>query len=246
MLFWLWRWVGSMQGGTRDRQCRRLACRLAIASTRAFNDSPAPCLCSAVASHPVFSVKGWDPTRSAREALLLLKAFLEVGWVALWVAWCKEEGCCVACWWWLLLTSRWAWGAKVEGHACSCKCLECCCVPQDTRVAPAFGSTQEHARVDFSSDRNTTSSAAYLPVEVGCGWCCWLRLSCLTTRGWALSNGMLLTKLEALAPLCSCIWFAKPNCHLVIGMQVLLAKLEALTGTEAAAQSMQQYEEMYR
>ena len=35
-------------------------------------------------------------------------------------------------------------------------------------------------------------------------------------------------------------------CHLVIGMQVLLAKLEALTGTEAAAQSMQQYEEMYR
>lgn len=32
----------------------------------------------------------------------------------------------------------------------------------------------------------------------------------------------------------------------MIGMQVLLAKLEALTGTEAAAQSMQQYEEMYR
>lgn len=28
--------------------------------------------------------------------------------------------------------------------------------------------------------------------------------------------------------------------------QVLLAKLEALTGTEAAAQSMQQYQEMYR
>ncbi|KAI7841707.1 hypothetical protein COHA_004574 [Chlorella ohadii] len=82
---------------------------------------------SAVASHPVFSVKGWDPTRSAREALLLLKAFLE-----------------------------------------------------------------EHARVDFSSERNTSSSAAYLPVEV------------------------------------------------------LLAKLEALTGTEAAAQSMQQYQEMYR
>jgi len=26
---------------------------------------------------------------------------------------------------------------------------------------------QEHARVDFSSERNTSSSAAYLPVEVG-------------------------------------------------------------------------------
>ncbi len=36
--------------------------------------------CSAVASHPLFSIKGWDPTRSARDALLLLKAFLEVGW----------------------------------------------------------------------------------------------------------------------------------------------------------------------
>lgn len=33
--------------------------------------------------------------------------------------------------------------------------------------APAL--PQEHARVDFSSERNTSSSAAYLPVEVGWG-----------------------------------------------------------------------------
>ncbi|PSC72558.1 baculoviral IAP repeat-containing 6-like isoform X2 isoform A [Micractinium conductrix] len=85
-------------------------------------------LLSAVASHPLFSLQGWDPTRSAREALLLLKAFLE-----------------------------------------------------------------EHARVDFESERNAAGqAAAYLPVEV------------------------------------------------------LLAKLEALTGTAAAAQSLEQYREMYR
>lgn len=34
--------------------------------------------------------------------------------------------------------------------------------------------------------------------------------------------------------------------NLCTPLQVLLAKLEALTGTEAAAQSMQQYQEMYR
>lgn len=36
------------------------------------------CVCSAVASHPLLALKGWDPTRSAREVLLLLKQFLEV------------------------------------------------------------------------------------------------------------------------------------------------------------------------
>lgn len=83
---------------------------------------------SAVASHPLFSIKDWDPTRSARDALLLLKAFLE-----------------------------------------------------------------EHARVDFDSARNAAGqSAAYL------------------------------------------------------GVEVMLAKLEALTGTAAAAQSLLQYQEMYR
>ncbi|KAL4444357.1 hypothetical protein ABPG75_012094 [Micractinium tetrahymenae] len=82
---------------------------------------------SAVASHPLFSVKGWDPTRSARDALLLLKAFLE-----------------------------------------------------------------KNARVDFESARNAAGPYVYLPVEV------------------------------------------------------LLAKLEALTGTAAAAQSLQQYQEMYK
>lgn len=82
---------------------------------------------SAVASHPLFSVRGWDPTRPARDALLLLKAFLE-----------------------------------------------------------------KNARVDFGSPRNVAGPLAYLPVEV------------------------------------------------------LLAKLEALTGTAAAAQSLQQYQDMYR
>ncbi|EFN57878.1 hypothetical protein CHLNCDRAFT_141888 [Chlorella variabilis] len=80
----------------------------------------------AVASHPLFAIKGWDPTLSARDALLLLKQFLE-----------------------------------------------------------------EHARVDFASARNA-GPYAYLPVEG------------------------------------------------------LLAKLEALTGTAAAAQSLSQYQEMYR
>lgn len=56
----------------------------------------------------------------------------------------------------------------------------------------------------------------------------------------------LLTKLDA--------WCSPPHpipshptrSHPPHSLQVLLAKLEALTGAEAAAQSLQQYQEMYR
>ena len=47
-----------------------------------------------MASHPLFSLRGWDPTRSARDALLLLKAFLEVHTACL-AAWLPG---CLAAW----------------------------------------------------------------------------------------------------------------------------------------------------
>lgn len=66
--------------------------------------------------------------------------------------------------------------------------------PKQSHPTPtSLSLKQEHARVDFESERNAAGqAAAYLPVEV------------------------------------------------------LLAKLEALTGTAAAAQSLEQYREMYR
>ena len=33
---------------------------------------------SALASHPMFTLEGWDPFQPAKEALLSIKAFLEV------------------------------------------------------------------------------------------------------------------------------------------------------------------------
>lgn len=133
---------------------------------------PCPLPCSprsAVASHPVFSIKGWDPTRSAREALLLLKAFLEVR----------------AAWSCLLLRVFLSWRKAAQGFACPARRFMCCLsqhacgavglCPTAAPLPPAAHppavpcarAWQEHARVDFESGRNASPTAAYLPVEVG-------------------------------------------------------------------------------
>jgi hypothetical protein len=141
-----------------------------------------------VASHPVFNIRGWDPTFSARDVLLLLKQFL-----------------------------------------------------------------QTHARIDFESPRNA-APLAYLPVEVRLMFRAAKVVADVTPTG----------PLHAVQLYCSVTTGAHPPPHLFSApplphaspppqslavprpSQVLLAKLEALTGAAAAAQSMQQFQEMYR
>ena len=91
--------------------------------------------------------------------------------------------------------------------------------------------------MDFESGRNAGPSA-YLPVEVRAGAGC--RHAPAEPRGTrpARLTAPLTFPAPPLASLASSL---HPPTR-----QVLLAKLEALTGAEAAARSQQQYAEMYR
>jgi hypothetical protein len=78
-----------------------------------------------VASHPVFNIRGWDPTFSARDVLLLLKQFLQVWLPAGWGQQGGRMG--VGRRWVWAWASVWAWvfgvwlgwgGGREKRHVC--------------------------------------------------------------------------------------------------------------------------------
>lgn len=139
-----------------------------------------------MASHPLFSVRGWDPTRPARDALLLLKAFLEVG-AASHIGW--PTAACGAAQGRLhnrrvadttairrpaedrlpsrRVADRGAWVCAGDGNiGARAWSVACSLAPGEAGCWRSCHPLQKNARVDFGSPRNVAGPLAYLPVEV--------------------------------------------------------------------------------